>query len=222
MNLCLLYPPHLIAIAALFLTVVLHASTNAQIHNAPSSNNSSNSHAQSQASKATPRRSSRPTNSTLKKHPQQDIVAFLAGLNVNMSLIATIAQEIISLYTLWERYREDFTDSSARSSFTSNNFNATSLPSVFPTSNRLGTMRSGSVYSGGTATTSAGTPTTSDDIMMSGSSRGLLPALPKPAVVTPAFLTQVLFRMREAKMTEVAGGIPRAHDKHLERTRAAG
>ncbi|KAK7681510.1 hypothetical protein QCA50_015242 [Cerrena zonata] len=221
-NICLLYPPHLIAIAALFLTVVLHSSTHAQLHNAPSSSHSSNSHTQSQGpQKATPRRSSRPTNSTLKKHPQQDIVAFLAGLNVNMSLIATIAQEIISLYTLWERYKEDSTDSSARTSFNSNNFNSNSISSVYSTSNRLGSMRSGSAYSGG-STSSAGTPTTNEDIIMSGSQHGQFPALGRPAVVTPSFLTQMLLKMREAKMTEVAGGIPRAHDKHLERARAAG
>jgi cyclin C len=31
----------------------------------------------------------------------------MAGLNVSLPLIATIAQEIISLYTLWNRYKDD-------------------------------------------------------------------------------------------------------------------
>lgn len=31
----------------------------------------------------------------------------MAGLNVSLPLIATIAQEIISLYTLWDRYKDD-------------------------------------------------------------------------------------------------------------------
>ena len=34
----------------------------------------------------------------------------MAGLNVSMSLVATIAQEVMGLYSLWERYKEDGTD----------------------------------------------------------------------------------------------------------------
>ncbi|CAL1712803.1 unnamed protein product [Somion occarium] len=223
-DLCLLYPPHLIAIAALYLTVVLHATTHNQLHGPPSSQGSQS---QTHSSKIAPRRSSRPTNSSLKRHTQQDIVTFLAGLNVNMSLIATIAQEIISMYTLWERYKEDPSDTSARNTFSASQFPSTSntLPSA-PVSGRAGMMRSGSVFSGGTATSSAGTPSTGEDLSGSQHRLGQLPQLVKPAVMTPLFLTQVLLRMREAKMVDmgmVVGGMrPMAYDKRLERAQAAG
>lgn len=38
----------------------------------------------------------------------------MAGLNVSMPLVATVAQEIIALYALWDRYSEDPTVESAR------------------------------------------------------------------------------------------------------------
>ncbi|KAA1479084.1 hypothetical protein DENSPDRAFT_90577 [Dentipellis sp. KUC8613] len=51
------------------------------------------------------RRSSR-THASAKK-PPPDAVGFLAGLNVSLPAVATLAQEIIALYALCERYRED-------------------------------------------------------------------------------------------------------------------
>lgn len=45
-----------------------------------------------------------------------DTIGWLAGLNVSMSLIATIAQEIISLYCLWDRFSDDHGSDSARGS----------------------------------------------------------------------------------------------------------
>jgi cyclin-C len=54
------------------------------------------------------RRSSRTHKDGLHpKKPPQDAIGFLAGLNVSMPQVATIAQEIIALYTLWARFRED-------------------------------------------------------------------------------------------------------------------
>lgn len=43
----------------------------------------------------------------------------MAGLNVNMEVIASIVQEIISLYILWDRYKEDGQEGSTTSSVTS-------------------------------------------------------------------------------------------------------
>lgn len=40
--------------------------------------------------------------------PPQDFVVFFAGLNVNMRLVTTIAQEMTMFYALCERYKEDF------------------------------------------------------------------------------------------------------------------
>jgi len=47
------------------------------------------------------------SSATTQKKPQQDPITFLSELNVSFSLISTISQEIISLYTLWDRYKED-------------------------------------------------------------------------------------------------------------------
>jgi len=80
-----------------------------------------------------------------------------------------IAQEILSLYTLWERYSDAAPESG------------------------LGTSAAGD---------SAG-----DD------------------VVTPALMTQLLLRMREARLADLAhpaSGQPMAVNKRLERTQAVG
>ncbi|KAK7053766.1 CYCLIN domain-containing protein [Favolaschia claudopus] len=167
-ELCLLYPPHLIAIAALYLTCVFHPAT----HETVSAVLAASSSAPASSSASTtpdppPRRSSR--QAAERKKPAQDPLEFLAELNVSLPLIATIAQEIISMYTLWDRYKED----------------------------------SGSVA----------TP----DSSRNGEDDG--------PVVTPALLTVVLMKMREARLLEIAhpsSGRPVAVNKMLERTQAAG
>ncbi|TFK63986.1 cyclin-like protein [Pluteus cervinus] len=140
-DLCLLYPPHLIAIAAIYLTLILHAPTRTTlIPQLPSGLSASDAdHSQKQAEESPPgpstttttitppqpRRSTRQaqqstssssssTSSTngpdgTNKHKSQDPISFLADLNISLPLIATISQEIISLYTLWDRYKEDTT-----------------------------------------------------------------------------------------------------------------
>ncbi|KAG1758270.1 hypothetical protein EDD22DRAFT_911442, partial [Suillus occidentalis] len=99
-DLCLLYPPHLLAITALYLAVVLHGPTRELLQQRSRSVEATPAH-------SSPRRSSRQSSSTSLSHGKkhsQDFVAFFAELNVPMPLVATIAQEIISLYILWERY----------------------------------------------------------------------------------------------------------------------
>jgi len=93
----------------------------------------------------------------------------MAGLRVSLPTIAMIAQEILSLYTLWERYSDAAPESG------------------------LGASAAGD--------------SVGDD------------------VVTPAFLTQLLLRMREARLADLAHpatGHPMAVNKRLERTQAAG
>jgi cyclin C len=165
-ELCLLYPPHMIAIAAIYLTLVLNDKTREAIQ------------AQTASSTPTPppRRSSRTnSNSAHRKpppptpHQQQDFVGFMAGLRVSLPTVAMIAQEILSLYTLWERYSDAAPESGLGQSAVGN---------------------------------SAG-----DD------------------VVTPASLTQLLLRMREARLADLAhpaSAQPMAVNKRLERTQAAG
>ncbi|KAG1766814.1 hypothetical protein EDD22DRAFT_877447 [Suillus occidentalis] len=99
-DLCLLYPPHLLAITALYLVVVLHGPTRELLQQRSRLIEVTPVH-------SSPRRSPRQSSSTSLNHGKkhsQDFVAFFAELNVSMPLVATIAQEIISLYTLWERY----------------------------------------------------------------------------------------------------------------------
>ena len=131
----------------------------------------------------------------------------MAGLNVSMSLVATIAQEIISLYALWDRYSEDANMDSAKPSF------------LHKSGSTGGGMRRGgpksgrssSVVSSGTMT-SGDTPSTHDDGTQS-------------EIVTPILLVQLLLRMREQRMADLAhppSGRPVAVNKMLERTQAAG
>lgn len=141
----------------------------------------------------------------------------MAGLNVNMEVIASIAQEIISLYTLWERYKEDGSDTTARGSFTGDQ--TTSYAGLKRTASNV--LRANSVLSGGTSSSRAGTP--GEDV----GARRYTERSPheRPAIVTPVFLTQLLLKMRETRMGDMAhppNGRPAVYDKRLERAQAAG
>ncbi|KAI0267353.1 cyclin-like protein [Gloeopeniophorella convolvens] len=164
-ELCLLHPPHLLAIAAVYLTLVLNDKTRDAVR----------AHA---APPPPPRRSSRtsagaqPRGRAAAQQPQQqqDLVGFMAGLRVSLPAVAGIAQEILALYTLWERY-------------------ADAAPEA-------------ALGGGAGAGDGAG-----------------------EGAVTPAFLTGLLFRMREARLADLAhpaSGQPVAVNKRLERTQAAG
>ncbi|EDR04949.1 uncharacterized protein LACBIDRAFT_168583, partial [Laccaria bicolor S238N-H82] len=106
-ELCLVHPPHLIAIAAIYLTFILHPPTRPEL----SSTSEPDADLSAEQTTPQPRRSSRQAHNatsagqTPPKKPQ-DPITFLSQLNVSLPLIATIAQEIISLYTLWDRYKE--------------------------------------------------------------------------------------------------------------------
>ena len=211
-DLCLLYPPHLLAITALYLTLVLHAPTRDLLQQKSVANLPSDAHA------STLRRSSRQASTTsIESKKPQDIIGFFAGLNVSMPLVATIAQEMISLYSAWERYREDAdtSDTTARGALQG-----------------LQTQtRSGSPYSTTTTTTRASLKRT-----FSGSRSGSHSRVGTPAegtdepgktdgakVVTPALLVQVLTRMRENRLSDLARSTHgKPVDKRLERMHAAG
>ena len=219
-QLCLLYPPHLIAIAALSLTFVLDPSARASLQLTPISQEEPHSQASSQSSSqgaAPTRRSSRSTTTSLKRHRTADIVDFVAGLNVNMALVATIVQEMISLYTLWERYKDDTSDSSSLPFGGGNHFS--SLPGS-AASRRMNATRSGSVLSGSTMTSSTGTP--AHEEVHHGHSH----QTHTHAFVTTAYLSQLLVKMREGKLTDIGpgSGNPRltAHNKRLHRAQTAG
>jgi cyclin C len=207
-ELCLLYPPHLIAVAAIYLTLVLHVPTRATIQ------------AQSQGEPEAPtpqppRRSSRQASNasipSIQKKANQDMIDFFAGLNVSMPLIATIAQEIISLYALWDRYKEDVNTDTTKGSFPTQ-AGSPYTPGTVSKRTISGTSRSGSLNSASNSATPA-------------EGREDIEVLDGGNVMTPAFLTKLLVTMRENRLADVAhpaSGQPVAVNKMLERTQAAG
>jgi cyclin C len=80
----LIHPPHLIAMTALFLALSQQFSSKVE--------------------------STGNTNAMDSNQPNQsgstDIVGFLAGLNVSMTAVSNVAQDIIALYTIWDKYRD--------------------------------------------------------------------------------------------------------------------
>lgn len=96
-TLCLVYPPHLVAIAALQLALVLHADTRRLALGGDDA----------------PRRSSR----TRRAHTTRaaDAVAFLAGLSVNMREVAAITQEMLALYRLWAKFKDEGSEAEHKS-----------------------------------------------------------------------------------------------------------
>lgn len=113
-SLCLVHPPHLIALAAIYLAFALHppASAAAQIlapdtpaDAAPSANVSSRTRRRSvditaAGSGAT---ATADMNGTAAPPQRPDPIAFLASLQVDQSIVLEIVQEIISLYDLWSQ-----------------------------------------------------------------------------------------------------------------------
>jgi len=201
-ELCLLYPPHLIAIAAIYLTLVLHVPTRAAIQ--------AQGQAELEAPTPQPRRRSSRQASNASAPPsggqKKSIIGFFAELNVSMPLIATIAQEIISLYTLWDRYKEDGNTESAKNSF-SGQAASPYTPGTGSKRTLSGTSRSGSMNSG----SNSGSPSEVREDA-------------EENTVTPTFLMQMLVRMRENRLADVAhpaSGRPVAVNKMLERTQAA-
>ena len=111
-DLCLL-SPHILAITALYLTLVLRVPTRDLVLQKSSLNLPNDAHT------SPLRRSSRQASTlSMESKKPQDMIDFFPGLKVSMSLVSTIAQEMISLYSAWERYREDGDGSdTARSAF---------------------------------------------------------------------------------------------------------
>ncbi|KAG8913482.1 RNA polymerase II holoenzyme cyclin-like subunit [Tulasnella sp. 417] len=88
-ELCLQYPPYLIAIAALYLSVLLHGNTRQRL-------------SESFEDPATIRR----TRSTGSAGPvvstRDRLLDFLAGVNVSLETISRICQHMLSMYALWD------------------------------------------------------------------------------------------------------------------------
>ncbi|KAF8189735.1 cyclin-like protein [Pholiota molesta] len=197
-QLCLLHPPHLIAIAAIYLTFILHP------QHGPSRPHHPNTK---------PRKPLMPPPANHGKH--HDPIAFLADLNVSLPVVAVIAQEILAMYTMWDRYKEDMApDVANRREHTHS-----PLPSgMAGRSPARRTLSSGSLRMG------PGTPGADEAGNVDGGADGA-----GGNYITPAFLSAVLQRMRQARMMEMtpsastpSTGRQVAVNKRLERTQAAG
>jgi cyclin C len=223
-DLCLLYPPHIIAIAALYLTFILNPSMRdvvlTHLHTEHEHSHVETADKSQSTPTPQPRRSSRQAHHTAPaespKKPQ-DPITFLSELNVSLPLIATVAQEIISLYSLWDRYKEDAMPEAPRPTRdpAQSPFSGSASGSASPAKRSAPESRSASLNAGNS---NAGTPMdTKEDPGESGYNEG--------NYMTPAFLSAILVKMREARLADMshpASGRPVAINKMLERTQAAG
>lgn len=226
-DICLLYPPHLIAIAALYLTCVLHpitrqahlewannqeaaASAESSVPTRRSLRHASNNAPSSGSNNSvptSPHKSETKGSGTTNKSASapQDFVGFFAGLNVNMRLVTTIAQEMISFYALCERYKEDFNSTPNIASSAPSGSSAWTR-SAHSHAQAMGTSRS---TSNGTATTPGG----------DGDSRSTPGAT--GSEVDSKFLIALMNKMRAMRELDIAHpptGRPVAVSRMLERT----
>lgn len=214
-ELCLVHPPHLIAIAAIYLTFILHPPTRPEL----SSTSEPDADLSAEQTTPQPRRSSRQAHNatsagqTPPKKPQ-DPITFLSQLNVSLPLIATIAQEIISLYTLWDRYKEDATPDAPKLSRDVSQSPMASSTATSPAKRLVSSSsRSGSasMRGGSHSASAAGTPD------------GIDVGVGDEMYITPSFLSATLLSMREARLADLThAGRSVAVNKMLERTQAAG
>ena len=218
-QLCLLHPPHLIAIAAIYLTFILHPPAQPENSQSSEQDNLAQDSPEHSAPVKQPRRSSRQANHASLAAPvcpkkPQDPIAFLSELNVSLPLIATIAQEIISLYTLWDQYKEDVSPDASKLAreLTNSPIPSGSIPKKSGTNSRTESVR--------TSTSGAGTP---------GADGRDEPAetvnVADGNFITPSFLSSVLQSMREARLMDFASATSTrsvAVNKRLERAQAVG
>ena len=220
-QLCLLHPPHLIAIAAIYLMFILHPPARPE-HALSSDQDSLIENSPEHSPVKQPRRSSRQANhasliAPVSPKKPQDPIAFLSELNVSLPLIATIAQEIISLYTLWDQYKEDVSPDASKLARELTN---SPMPSGLSPKKSGTISRTESVR---TSTSGAGTPgvdVRDEQAENVNSADGNF--------ITPSFLSSVLQKMREARLMGMAPVTPTtttrsvAVNKRLERTQAVG
>ncbi|KAG9101818.1 RNA polymerase II holoenzyme cyclin-like subunit, partial [Ceratobasidium sp. 370] len=86
-DICLIYPPWILAVAAIYLALVLHNSSRNKL--APASKPSIS-----------------PAGAKYPAAAQNKYIRFLAGINVSLPEVATIVQEMITLYAVWDHLAE--------------------------------------------------------------------------------------------------------------------
>ncbi|KAI9821826.1 MAG: RNA polymerase II holoenzyme cyclin-like subunit [Pycnora praestabilis] len=104
-DLPLLHPPHVIAITAIFLAVVLKP-TPASLHTAATSAATVASAAQALTSSVNGALPAANNLTTLPQTKVQKIVSWLAQGEVDVEAVVDCTQDIISLYEVWEQYNE--------------------------------------------------------------------------------------------------------------------
>ncbi|TDL17693.1 hypothetical protein BD410DRAFT_816457 [Rickenella mellea] len=274
-DLCLLYPPHLIAITALYLTCIIQPHARkahlewAEFQQQAAAVAMSTAQSQSESQAGTPtRRSSRHSSTPSSKEkekdspaptptpsistsdpssvpqrnktpgPPQDFVGFFAGLNVNMPLIASMAQEMLAFYVLCDRLKDDVTSNGAPKagqgvSATASQGRARGQATRGQT--QAQTQTPGQVQTQ-SATPGAARSTTATPGSSSECAGGMPEELSRPVgigtggdadnfEVTSTFLMAMLTKMRvmrEADIAHPASGRPVAVNKMLERAQAAG
>jgi cyclin C len=106
-SLCLLHPPHLIAIASIYLALSLHPpedqsdSTPAAAEEGPAARTRRHSTTDPSLSASTGSKNTPVTSIPISIGGKTDSVTFLASLNVELSLVLEIIQEMVSLYEVW-------------------------------------------------------------------------------------------------------------------------
>ena len=134
-----------------------------------------------------------------------------------MSLVSMITQEMISLYSAWERYQEDGDGSDmARGAFQGPQLHAGSPYSSTTRRRRRGSLKRTLSKSRSESHSRVGTP--AEGVEGPGKTEGA-------SVVTPLTLVQLLTGMGEDGLSDLAHpthGRPVVVDKRLEWTQAAG
>ncbi|GAA5821070.1 hypothetical protein JCM3770_000077 [Rhodotorula araucariae] len=122
-SLCLVHPPHLIALAAIYLAFALHPPVSAAVQILPPAADAADATAGSVSSRT--RRHSTDANAAASVGAggagtgpggHTDAVSFLASLQVDSSLVLEIVQEIVALYELWAQLEAGASASAAGAS----------------------------------------------------------------------------------------------------------
>ncbi|BGP38873.1 RNA polymerase II holoenzyme cyclin-like subunit [Rhodotorula kratochvilovae] len=123
-SLCLVHPPHLIAVAAIYLAFALHPPPSAAAQILPPSADTDLSSTAPTAAGSVSSRTRRqstdagapaatPSSGGTGPGGHSDAVTFLASLQVDASLVREIVQEIVALYELWAQLEAGASSSSS-------------------------------------------------------------------------------------------------------------
>lgn len=138
-SLCLVQPPHLIAIAAIYLAFSLHPPASARITaSRPSSSDGPSSRTRRQSIDVNATTGPPPRTGPPPVGGQTDPISFLSTLAVDHSIVLEIVQEIISLYELWNSLDASFQVQTAADTNVSNSSNGKKAPTAAAATSNIG------------------------------------------------------------------------------------